>query len=201
MLIEPSVPTIPVRVRVVAQDPTMASLLARLLDLDRRIAVAPVAMAGATIAPQPPSDVTVLLSSVERAGPFERYQPRTSPRERLLLLDELRERTIGELLDAISSLAPTLHQHYDTRKAPQTQAYEPERSTRAVRVPLGQARLSPREVQITRLICQGLSNKDIGKELGLSDKTIKNHVSHILAKTKTPARTALAVAALRAGIV
>ncbi|MHB8195623.1 MAG: response regulator transcription factor [Vulcanimicrobiaceae bacterium] len=182
----------PVRVRVVAQDPTMASLLARLLDLDRRIAVAPVAMAGAAIAPQPPSDVTVLLSPVDRADPFERYQPRTNPRERLLLLDELRERTIGELLDAISSLA-------------QTSAYEPERSIRAGRqagrVALGQARLSPREVQITRLICQGLSNKDIGKELGLSDKTIKNHVSHILAKTKTPARTALAVAALRGGLV
>lgn len=60
--------------------------------------------------------------------------------------------------------------------------------------------LSTRELQVVRLIAEGLSNKQIGANLDLSDKTIKNHISHILAKLGLSARTQVAVLALRGGM-
>jgi DNA-binding NarL/FixJ family response regulator len=61
--------------------------------------------------------------------------------------------------------------------------------------------LSSREYEIVRLIADGLSNRDIGKRLMLSEKTVKNHVSHILAKLKVNARSGVAVYAVRNGLV
>jgi DNA-binding NarL/FixJ family response regulator len=61
--------------------------------------------------------------------------------------------------------------------------------------------LSDRELQVVRLVAEGLSNKEISIRLKLSDKTVKNHISHILAKVQLTARTQVAVHALRAGIV
>ncbi len=61
--------------------------------------------------------------------------------------------------------------------------------------------LSPRELQIVRLIVEGLSNKEIAQRLLLSDKTVKNHVSKIFAKLRVNARTQLVIRALRTGLV
>ena len=61
--------------------------------------------------------------------------------------------------------------------------------------------LSSREFEIVRLIADGLSNREIGNSLTLSEKTVKNHVSHILAKLKVNARSGVAVYAVRNGIV
>ncbi|GAC1545125.1 MAG: response regulator transcription factor [Vulcanimicrobiaceae bacterium] len=61
--------------------------------------------------------------------------------------------------------------------------------------------LSSREFEIVRLIAEGLSNREIGRRLTLSEKTVKNHVSHILAKLKVNARSGVAVYAVRNGLV
>jgi DNA-binding NarL/FixJ family response regulator len=61
--------------------------------------------------------------------------------------------------------------------------------------------LSSREFEIVRLIADGLSNSEIGSWLSLSEKTVKNHVSHILAKLHVSARSGVAVYAVRTGIV
>ncbi len=61
--------------------------------------------------------------------------------------------------------------------------------------------LSSREFEIVRLIADGLSNREIGSRLLLSEKTVKNHVSHVLAKLKVTARSGIAVYAVRNGIV
>ncbi len=61
--------------------------------------------------------------------------------------------------------------------------------------------LSSREYEIVRLIAEGLSNREIGRRLTLSEKTVKNHVSHILAKLKVNARSGVAVYAVRNGLV
>lgn len=44
-------------------------------------------------------------------------------------------------------------------------------------------RMTPREVQIVKLVCQGLSNKDIAKELNISSGTIKAHIRNIYRKS------------------
>jgi two-component system, NarL family, response regulator LiaR len=60
--------------------------------------------------------------------------------------------------------------------------------------------LSGRETEIVRLIAQGLSNRDIGERLLLSEKTVKNHISRIFDKLHITARTQAAVYAIRTGI-
>lgn len=61
--------------------------------------------------------------------------------------------------------------------------------------------LSMREADVVRLIVAGMSNKEIGADLHLSVKTIKNHVSRIFTKLNCTARTQAAVFALRSGLV
>lgn len=60
--------------------------------------------------------------------------------------------------------------------------------------------LSPRETDIIKLIAQGLSNRDIGQRLVLSEKTVKNHVSRIFSKLHFTARSQAAVHAIRNGL-
>jgi two-component system, NarL family, nitrate/nitrite response regulator NarL len=55
--------------------------------------------------------------------------------------------------------------------------------------------LTERERQIMHLVCEGLSNKDIGRQLKLSDGTVKVHLHHIYEKLAIHNRTALAMLA------
>jgi DNA-binding NarL/FixJ family response regulator len=61
-------------------------------------------------------------------------------------------------------------------------------------------RLTPREREVLMLIGRGFPNKLIARELGLSEKTVKTHVGHVLAKLGVTDRTQAAVAAVRAGL-
>ncbi|HZV76257.1 MAG TPA: response regulator transcription factor [Candidatus Babeliales bacterium] len=61
--------------------------------------------------------------------------------------------------------------------------------------------LTHREQEVVRLIAQGLSNKGISKKLKLSDKTVKNHVSHIFSKLDIRARSQAAAHAVRTGLI
>jgi NarL family two-component system response regulator LiaR len=63
------------------------------------------------------------------------------------------------------------------------------------------ARLTPRELEVLRLIAQGKSNKAIAAELVVSEKTVKTHVSNILAKLHLADRTQAALYAVRQRLV
>lgn len=62
------------------------------------------------------------------------------------------------------------------------------------------AELTEREIEVLRLIARGLSNKDISEKLFLSEGTIRNHVSAILAKLGVADRTQAAVIAIQHGL-
>ncbi|HKZ75117.1 MAG TPA: response regulator transcription factor, partial [Actinomycetota bacterium] len=59
------------------------------------------------------------------------------------------------------------------------------------------ARLSPQEERILSLVADGKTNREIGEELNLAEKTVKNYVSSILAKLGVERRTQAAVLASR----
>jgi DNA-binding NarL/FixJ family response regulator len=54
-----------------------------------------------------------------------------------------------------------------------------------------QASLSDRELQILELVASGLTNQDIAQRLEISKRTVDNHISNILTKTKTDNRVEL----------
>ncbi len=61
--------------------------------------------------------------------------------------------------------------------------------------------LTPREGEVLRLVARGLSNRLIARELALSEKTVKTHVSAILGKLGVADRTQAALYAVRRGLV
>ena len=62
------------------------------------------------------------------------------------------------------------------------------------------AKLTGREVEVLRLIAQGLANADIAEKLHLSEGTIRNHVSAIFSKLDVSDRTQAAILAIRHGL-
>jgi two-component system response regulator DegU len=61
--------------------------------------------------------------------------------------------------------------------------------------------LTPREIEILQYIAQGYLNKQIAAELGISEQTIKNHVTSILRKLNANARTEAVVVAIKQGLI
>jgi DNA-binding NarL/FixJ family response regulator len=61
------------------------------------------------------------------------------------------------------------------------------------------ARLTPRETQVLGLLCRGASNGEIAAAIGAAERTVKSHVSAILAKLDARDRAAAIVAAYDAG--
>lgn len=61
--------------------------------------------------------------------------------------------------------------------------------------------LTPRELDVVRLLAGGYSNKEIGGALGMTEGTVKNHVSSVLAKLGVRDRTRAVLRALELGYV
>ena len=61
--------------------------------------------------------------------------------------------------------------------------------------------LTPRELEVLRLVVKGMSNQQIGESLGITVPTVKGHVNEILSKLDVADRTQAVTTALRRGIV
>ena len=69
-----------------------------------------------------------------------------------------------------------------------------------IRSPPSPEALTARETDVVRLLAAGLANKEIGRVLGISEDTVKTHVSRILAKLGVQSRTQAALYAIRLGL-
>jgi ATP/maltotriose-dependent transcriptional regulator MalT len=105
------------------------------------------------------------------------------------LLRDLKELSIADFISMIRMLP--IQQSGDAQR--HLRSVGSRRDTRTT--------LSERELQVVGLVAEGLSNKQISLRLKLSDKTVKNHISHVLAKLGLSARTQVAVHAIRTGLV
>lgn len=61
--------------------------------------------------------------------------------------------------------------------------------------------LTEREITVLRLVADGKTNKEIANSLGLSEKTVKNHVRNIFHKLQVYDRTQAAILGIRKGII
>lgn len=109
----------------------------------------------------------------------------------------LKDVSPAELLDAVRKAArgeTTIHPHV---AAKMMQALHG--SANKEEIPF--ADLSKREIEVLRLIAEGLPNAAIAETLFISEKTVKSHVSNILSKLHLADRTQAAVYAWRSGLV
>jgi LuxR family maltose regulon positive regulatory protein len=65
----------------------------------------------------------------------------------------------------------------------------------------GQGLLTPRQLDILRLICRGLSNGEIAGRLSLSEHTVKRHVANLLTRLGLKSRAAAAAQAAKLGLL
>ncbi|HZU97228.1 MAG TPA: helix-turn-helix transcriptional regulator, partial [Planctomycetota bacterium] len=68
-------------------------------------------------------------------------------------------------------------------------------------VPIAADTLTARELEVLQLVAQGLANKQISAQLGVSDHTAKFHVNAILAKLGARSRTEAVVRAAKLGLI
>jgi len=184
------------RVMVVGKDPLVTRTLTKLLELDEEVAVlgAAPSIGTAPITEMRP-DVIILDEAGQsiQTAQAQDYLEQVAPATKLCLLEALGGMTLAEVLRTVKQLAPGGSSYQTPARHLQVVATTPERDALAA--------LSERELEVVRLVAEGLSNKEISVRLSLSDKTVKNHISHILAKMNLTARTQVAVYAIRARLV
>jgi DNA-binding NarL/FixJ family response regulator len=113
----------------------------------------------------------------------------------------LKDASIGEVVAGVraaavgaSSISPQVAAKLvEVIRAEQRQREASDQST--------SAELSPREIQVLRLVAQGKENTEIARELFISPQTVKNHISHILVKLGVDNRIQAAVHAVRAKLL
>lgn len=104
----------------------------------------------------------------------------------------LKETGPEDLIEAIRAAA-----RGEVRLHPKAQ----KRLVREVRTPEMRESLTERETETLRLVARGLANKEIARELGVSEVTVKTHVSSVLSKLGLSSRTQAALFALKEGLV
>jgi DNA-binding CsgD family transcriptional regulator len=78
---------------------------------------------------------------------------------------------------------------------------EGQRAAAASDKPAAPGGLTPREIEVLKLVAAGLSNRTIGRKLFVSELTVKRHVANVLAKLELPSRAAAAAYAAKTGLV
>jgi DNA-binding NarL/FixJ family response regulator len=203
--------TAPLRVLIVEKQMLFAKAVAQALSWDPDLKVVGIATGRDSAAVTGEADIVLVDIDMEEVDEIITFLRSRSPGVRICALSanahaESMERclragadayitkdsSLQELLAAIKSLDEG-SSYVDPRVAAPLLGRR-EAANRATN------RLTPREREVIRLIAAGLSNRDIGRQLVLSEKTIENHVSHIFAKTHCRARTQAAVHAIRIGL-
>ena len=113
----------------------------------------------------------------------------------------LKDVTPEELIEAIRAVhrgEPRLHP--DALRKVMEAAMGTRPGEAPARAPSPPGDLTERELEVVALVAQGLSNREIAETFVLSEKTVKTHIGHILAKLELKDRTQLAIYALKNGL-
>ena len=135
----------------------------------------------------PSTKVIVLTSFADDAKVFPAIKAGAAG----YLLKDVEPADLGEAILTVHRGEALLH---PTVAAKLMQDYADEQR----RAPGGE--LTQRELEVLRLIARGMSNREIARELVIAEKTVKTHVSNILAKLHLADRTQAALYAVRRGL-
>jgi DNA-binding NarL/FixJ family response regulator len=148
----------------------------------------------------PKMDGITATATIRRAQPDTEVIALTSVLEDATVVAAVRAGAIGYLLKDTQAdeLCGAIHAAAagQVRLAPQAAA----RLMNEVRTPENPDMLTEREIEVLRLLADGQANKEIARSLNIGEKTVKTHVSNILAKLGVPSRTQAALYAVRIGL-
>jgi DNA-binding NarL/FixJ family response regulator len=149
----------------------------------------------------PGMDGIAATAAIRRALPETEVLALTSVLEDASIVGAIRAGAIGYLLK--DTQADALCQAIKAAAAGQVQL-TPKAAARlmqAISTPESSEALTERETEVLRLLAQGQSNKQIARDLSISEQTVKSHVSRILAKLGVQSRTQATLYAIRTGMV
>jgi two-component system, NarL family, response regulator LiaR len=149
----------------------------------------------------PVMDGITAITEIRKQAPGVEVVALTSVLEDASVVGAIRAGAIGYLLKDTN--ADELRRAVKAAAAGQVQL-SPEaavRLMREVRAPEAPESLTEREMDVLRLLAEGQSNKEIARNLSIGEKTVKTHVSSILAKLDVQSRTQAVLAAMRSGLI
>ena len=131
--------------------------------------------------------------------------------DRRYVLEAIRRGAAGYLLKDASTaeVIATLHNVTNGQLAVEPQLLREALATREEPTPAGetarqraeQYALTPREHDVLILVAEGLTNKEIGGKLSITEDTVKKHVQNIIWKLRAADRTQAAIMALKLGLL
>jgi len=149
----------------------------------------------------PVMDGIAAISAIRKQLPETEVIALTSVLESTSVVGAVKAGAIGYLLK--DTKAPELRKAIKAAAAGQVQL-SPQASAylvREVRTPEVIEALTEREREVLHLLVQGLSNKEIARDMQIVEDTVKIHVKHILAKLGVQSRTQAVLYAIRLGLV
>jgi len=149
----------------------------------------------------PVMDGIAATSAIRRAIPDTEVLALTSVLEDASVTGAVRAGAIGYLLK--DTQADELRRAIKAAAAGQVQLSPraAARLMREVRAPESPETLTERETDVLRLVARGKANKEIAHDLFIGEKTVKTHVSNILAKLGVQSRTQAALYAVQIDLV
>lgn len=140
--------------------------------------------------PTPDGDALRMLSELECPAILLTDEPDSQSvtgNLRSVLRFDARPEEITAALQAVAEGLVVLHyQEAEPKPAPLAELEEP---------------LTPREIEVLRMLSEGLSNKLIAHRMGISEHTVKFHMTQILGKLRAGSRTDAVMQGIRRGLI
>ena len=183
--------------RLVGSSPTLVGLASRIQEMQAAVVIADL--------PEPDSQFIATAAMLEQAGtgvvalidsPDAKWTARAlRSGVRAILPRDSAESEIQAAISAVEGGLVLLDPAVTRELASQARVANPEMAQEILE------ELTSREVEVLKLMAEGFGNKEIGSRLGITDHTVKFHISSILAKLGASSRTEAVTQGIRMGLI
>ena len=183
--------------RLVGSSPTLVGLASRIQEMQAAVVIADL--------PEPDSQFIATAAMLEQAGtgvvalidsPDAKWTARAlRSGVRAILPRDSAESEIQAAISAVEGGLVLLDPAVTRDLASQARVTNPEMAPEILE------ELTSREAEVLKLMAEGFGNKEIGSRLGITDHTVKFHISSILAKLGASSRTEAVTQGIRMGLI